>query len=184
MDNWLSVSYTFTILFGTVALLGLTIYIIMYDFFLPYMRKYMYQKEEQRMRRKKEMVGIAPHILETVSRSYMASVYRGIVAPTGSIKLSHRELRKLIRTLQSFATQYNISINMLCETIEMLDGKTHFTIKQVAELLSLGVSRHSLVSKARKGYTYQEILESQYIPEDWSDNIYLNDKHIRYYFMN
>lgn len=108
-----------------------------------------------------------------LTRSYVVNTYKGIFKEKKNRQeLSLFELFILLQTLKKEGEANKVHIDFLISTIESLDGKANLNISQVAKLISITENHNNFMTKARKGYSYEELIESADMPIDWSDAVY------------
>jgi hypothetical protein len=112
------------------------------------------------------------HHANKFKRSYMINVYSGLVKPRRSQHLTAFEVFKLMRELKAIAADNNIDVESLANTLELLDTRGNLSINEVAVLIGAGLDSQQIIDKARRYYSFKEILETKDIPVKWSDEIY------------
>lgn len=115
---------------------------------------------------------IKDYYFGSVRRKYLESVYQGVLKKKKSSKIGIFESLHLMNTVKKIAHANNVEPSVLFEAIEELNGRSIISLKEVAELLGKGFSRTLVVSKARRGYSSQQIIESDGMPIKWSDKLY------------
>jgi len=164
--NWFQISLYAVGAIGIIAIISQVI-----TFILPFFRD-IQERIVNVIIQKAHKDIVRDHYFVGVRRRYLEMVYEGTLKKKKSSRLGIFEILKLLKTVKKTAVSNGVEPSELFIAIEEMNGEAILTIQQIAILLGQGVDRKQIVFKARRRYTFNEIVESQNMPIEWSDKLY------------
>jgi hypothetical protein len=108
----------------------------------------------------------------TLNRFQLQRVYGEILKDDTRVSLTLLEFFQIMRYVTKTAEIHNVEPSDLFTTVEHIDGRGDLLIHQVADLLSQNISVKEITDKTRRGYSFEQIIETKGVPVEWTDAIF------------